>query len=736
VARSSSRDLVFIEDEAIRDDRREEWQHAPFSRTVAETAGRAGGPLTLGVVGPPGPSRASILRQAESILEEEWPRVATVTFNAWRHGRGGSFFLPLLASIAREVEAHAASRGKRTQDACWEIGRALRTIAWDLSSHRELLVEWNGHRYIGEKTIDLRSLHHQASETLTRLTARGPFQDGQAKVVVFVNDLDRCVAEGVLRLLEGIRRVLAQPGFVFVIAADESILRDAMGGRAGDALDNLVQRRLRIPESAWKYTAYLDDLISRSDVLRNAPELQRVLHQHELGQLLALESRHEPRSIVQFINNLLADGHLYAMATDGVREQLGVTLEEFFATVAVSRVLRDNLGPGVYETLVRDDELCAAIATKPRSHVDERVVGLLDAEAWNARRAVVEELSERPLLTDLLDSELGRTWLANTERRLAVEQFLVMPQRESSSVSRPGAAAIARAIWKTLGKADDEPVMSEELGGVRELHLAAETVVDADLVRLSDLTGLNRLFLSGCTGVTDAGLRHLVDLGELQLLALGGTGVTDRGLEHVAWLKQLAALYLADTDVSDAGLEQIAALKRLRILDLSNTAVSDAGLAHLAKLKRLQELRLNDTAVTDAALEQVATFKRLRTLALEATRVTDAGLAHLARLDQLRELILDGTHITDEGLRHIAGLTELRVLALSNTRVSDVGLQHLGAFEHLEELYLANTWVTDIELDRIPTLDQLEELDLERSMVTREGESWLHEKFPNCIIVR
>ena len=64
---------------------------------------------------------------------------------------------------------------------------------------------------------------------------------------------------------------------------------------------------------------------------------------------------------------------------------------------------------------------------------------------------------------------------------------------------------------------------------------------------------------------------------------LSGTDVTDAGLKDLAGLKQLQWLNLTKTQVTDAGLKHLAGLKQLRLLLLTNTKVTDKGIADLKK---------------------------------------------------------------------------------------------------------------------------------------------------------
>jgi hypothetical protein len=95
--------------------------------------------------------------------------------------------------------------------------------------------------------------------------------------------------------------------------------------------------------------------------------------------------------------------------------------------------------------------------------------------------------------------------------------------------------------------------------------------------------------------------------------------------------KPIVSVDLGYTEMTDAGLKHVAGLKQLQTLDLRHTKVTDAGLEHLAGLKKLRVLNLRRTQVTDKGLEHLAGLKKLRTLSLYGTKVTDEGEADLRK---------------------------------------------------------------------------------------------------------
>lgn len=165
------------------------------------------------------------------------------------------------------------------------------------------------------------------------------------------------------------------------------------------------------------------------------------------------------------------------------------------------------------------------------------------------------------------------------------------------------------------------------------------------------------------TSISDAGVKEIVGLKQLQSLNLGNTKVTDAGLKDLAVLQQLQTLSVSGAKVTDAGLKDLARLQRLEALHLGATSVTGAGLKKLAELKQLQILKLPDTNISDTTLKELVGLQQLRSLDLGYTKVTDAGLKDLARMPQLRSLDLSSCKLSEEGVAGLRrALPEVRIV--------------------------------------------------------------------------
>lgn len=271
------------------------------------------------------------------------------------------------------------------------------------------------------------------------------------------------------------------------------------------------------------------------------------------------------------------------------------------------------------------------------------------------------------------------------------------------------------------------------LAGGRRLTLDPD-VTDDVLAGLKNLGTLRELNLWECGQVTDAGMKHLQALDQLEVLELGYTQITDEGLKHLESMKSLKRLDLRETATSlRAALQLVVALPELHLLtnfgrfDGATDAtfhpdVTDEQVQQLSSLPKLQRLSLWQCGqLTGEALQGIGKVSSLQQLNLGVTRIDDEGLKQLTELNQLRRLVLAGTEITDDGLAHLSNLRGLEELDLSNTSVSDKGLAHLASLTGLKSLNLGVTEVTDAGLQQLSGLKSLESLNLEQTRVHGEG---------------
>lgn len=193
-------------------------QHAVQVQEVARFIEHAAPPYVLGVHGDWGAGKTSfLLKVAARLKNPEFRKCEVVFFEAWRHQFEDQPVVALLQtirdhfSLARKVWKEG---GKLASVSAWTGLRLLDDLMKGVTSAAtEEGQSWERRHYaLPLASNTFRSAFEQA---IKELTGRG-----NSKLVVLIDDLDRCSDTSVVRLLESIKLYLSAENCVFVIAAD------------------------------------------------------------------------------------------------------------------------------------------------------------------------------------------------------------------------------------------------------------------------------------------------------------------------------------------------------------------------------------------------------------------------------------------------------------------------------------------------------------------------------------
>ncbi len=739
-------ELVLLSDEPTPDHDADGLGMRRYAEVIAGAALHTEGPFTIGVYGGWGVGKTSVLRQARSLIEKANPESLCVWFNAWQYDHEAHPLVPLALEIAETVDSRIAAEeeeGKLSRWIRWrEIGAALRTLASGLTlktpildlSGKDMLVEFDAVTDPNAGAVLQPGVYQKAFALLRKVASiglEGSEEERRPPIVVFIDDLDRCLPRHALRLLQSIRLVLGQPGFVFVLALDREPIvchlineykRLAMKDpeASGPAyLEKIVQLPLWVPPHQTRFREYIASLLD-SDSLKGNEELSEAIG--ELSDVLAIGTEANPRTLTQLINRLRADQHLLK---DVLSEQ-----ENGLGLCAVSRLLRQRLDWADYLSLVRDQLVCNELMRQQEDDGEEgkqkwHDLRLKEAEMLDRRdtlrRSISARLDRTPSIEALLGTDIGKEWLTNSKPRLAIELMLAVEAvGPSHDLSADGVGLVEAAIRKCLGLPAGAPIHEENLKAATEIDLRSTAIEDKDIVYLTKLRSLEKLDLQE-TQVTRAGLRHLQEIATLKELTLSGLNVTNETLEALGNLKSLEKLYVWDAAITDDGLQGLRDLPLLRVIDLSGTPVTGVGLASLKDLPALSSLGLEETQVNDASIEPIKYLTGLTRINLTSTSVSDEGLQHISQLVNLQSLHLRHTRAMDEGLEHLGSLVGLAWLNLANTDITDVGLAYLIQLPSLATLFLTQTLVSDSGVKLLAQVETLRTLSLSGTRVTDAG---------------
>lgn len=236
-------------------------------------------PFTLGIFGEWGSGKTTLMKLIQRRLEDEGhahdnaaigesapgSAVKTVWFNAWKYDSKEIIWNALIQTIfLRMHEDPAIAHGRDVNEFREKVGRAAKGLATYAAKVGTRLIPGG---LVREEDVDqlVASLSSDATDpefafinrfeqAFDELVAEYVGEEGH--IVVFVDDLDRCLPENAINVMEALKLYLDRANCVFVIGAESEIVEEGIRQRyksnrrlnAEDYLDKIIQLPFALPQ--------------------------------------------------------------------------------------------------------------------------------------------------------------------------------------------------------------------------------------------------------------------------------------------------------------------------------------------------------------------------------------------------------------------------------------------------------------------------------------------------------
>jgi predicted KAP-like P-loop ATPase len=263
--------------------------YSEIAELIAEMIGRpALLPLSLGVFGSWGVGKSSTLRLVANELGRAKDKYLIITFDAWLYQDFDDARAALMSVIANELLKASPPRLAEKAKSLFARINKLRAlgllleggalaagvptfglITRGVESARTVLEGKANEKDVDAIKEAAGQVTKDASALLSTVSEKGPpeeiaafrtqfgevLEGLQTTLVVFIDNLDRCLPENAIHTLEAVRLFLFMPNTAFVIGADEDMIRHAVARhfkdpgekQVTDYLDKLIQIPVRVP---------------------------------------------------------------------------------------------------------------------------------------------------------------------------------------------------------------------------------------------------------------------------------------------------------------------------------------------------------------------------------------------------------------------------------------------------------------------------------------------------------
>ena len=207
--------------------------------------------FAIGVFGNWGSGKTTLMRAIERRLADD-PEVITLWFNAWRYEREEHLIVPMLDTLreallawaeANEANTDRHESSTRARRAAATVARAARAILVGLTLRAglpggpelaldasKIVADWSQAPL--DTAAEPQSFYH-ASFTALQGSLEGVIGPDVQRIVIFVDDLDRCLPANALQVLESMKLFFDLTGFVFVVGLDRRVVELAIEAKYG-----------------------------------------------------------------------------------------------------------------------------------------------------------------------------------------------------------------------------------------------------------------------------------------------------------------------------------------------------------------------------------------------------------------------------------------------------------------------------------------------------------------------
>lgn len=596
-------------------------------------------PFTIALYGDWGTGKTSAMRwldqqihlwnQSENRKSDEYPHLTTVWFYPWKYHKREDVWRGIIAEVILEslrIGADAALPA-RLAKAGKQFGKflghsflhALSNIKFNVGAKDPVGGIEAGFEISGQAFKDIYEEYQQTArphapylndfETQLSEWVRSIFDDKSRRLVLFIDDLDRCLPEVTLEVLEALKLYLNIPGLLFVAGLDRVVIDQIVTDHYGKSgvsetvalryLDKIFQVEIDVAPSQTKVSTFLDRKIVQLNEATGSlwtRNLDRPTGQDGHPYKKILEDgvrrlgRHNPRDFTRILNSMLITAH--AAATTTARE--GDQMKD-----EAARCLRFAQGAQVYllRRLLRD-----YVGTR-----GENLLRTVDGQEWLQQFSTIRwTFTDAPSPVEFRLNDTKASFGGDQELG-GIETYLRELLKEGKDIESADAVfdAIIKYGWDLMLIPFDPAVAAAMPKESVKLSAASSTP--------SPLAAIPEEILSAIARSLEIPIQ---ELGPQQLLAverLNLSGDQIRDLTPLQSLTNLQRLDLGGTPVSD--LAPLQSLVNLKYLDLVFTQVSDV--TPLQSLVNLQVLRLNSTSVSD--LTPLHSLSNLKELHLDGT---------------------------------------------------------------------------------------------------------------------
>jgi hypothetical protein len=290
-------------------------------------------PLTIGIHGSWGSGKTSLMRMLERRFEDD-KRVKTIWFNAWRYSKEDIIWRAFIMKLLYKLSVFQKLKEADLPKVFGELIKPLFSSNPNLGDIKEAFS-------YGQR-IDSMDEFEKGFKKIVQDVVK----DG--RLIIFIDDLDRCLPEKTIEILEVIKLFLDVPRCVFVLGVEREVIERGIVARyktdgqlpisGKDYIEKIIQVSFTLPP------------IREEDMMRFIEKLGIGEKERGYAEMVAKVTESNPRKVKMFLNAL------------GIRQAIAdITGKRFDPKLSAKFFAIESMFPVFYKDVVKyreQDFLC------------------------------------------------------------------------------------------------------------------------------------------------------------------------------------------------------------------------------------------------------------------------------------------------------------------------------------------------------------------------------------------
>jgi len=312
--------------------------------------------FTIGIYGDWGTGKTTLMKSIEKQFEGNEENILTVWFDAWKYENEKQFALiPLLKVISYSIK-DGDNEKRKLKDALKET--AIFTVGLSTDIVSSLVSNYAGKEMGGLlkrsleaatnklipqlkklSEIDSNSIFYNGIKNIQEAIDGLRLRKGGFKIIIFVDDLDRCSENKILQILESIKIFLSLNGIIYVLGIShdrvvELINKKYQTKNGEDYLKKFVQIPLTLTDWNAEEIEKLIDHLLEKDIIDD--DYKPIIRENK--KLIASSMEENPREIKRFLNNLIISYEVFSHVQQITEE----AKRKFLKQLLLVQILKSN----------------------------------------------------------------------------------------------------------------------------------------------------------------------------------------------------------------------------------------------------------------------------------------------------------------------------------------------------------------------------------------------------------